>query len=79
LQVKTADDFRIALQQLRIEHPDTSSGEIISMLFPAVEHYEAFAKSFVAVMAHAVGVSMLWGLLYLVIKVSLRSSSDILG
>lgn len=40
------------------------------MLFPAVEHYETFAQSFVSLMAHSVDVSMLWGLLFLVVKVS---------
>jgi hypothetical protein len=70
LKVNNADDFRGALRQLRIEHPDESSREIISMLFPAVEHYETFAKPFVSMMAHSVDVSMLWGLLFLVVKVS---------
>ncbi|OKL62715.1 hypothetical protein UA08_01361 [Talaromyces atroroseus] len=73
LKIKTADDFRMSLRQLRVEHPDQNPQEVISMLFPAIEHYETFAGSFVALMAHAVDVSMMWGLLFLVVKLSLES------
>lgn len=74
LKFKSANDFREALRQLRIEHTDENAKQIILLLFPALPHYEVFAESFISLMAHAVDISMMWGLLFLVVKVTAQRS-----
>lgn len=34
-----------------------------------LDHYETFAQFFVSMMSHKIEVSMMWGLLFLVVKV----------
>jgi hypothetical protein len=47
------------------------------LLYPTLDHDEQFARSFVKIMSNKVEVSMLWGLLSLVIKLSLESQGMI--
>jgi hypothetical protein len=54
---------------LRTQYSEDTQKRVISLLYPALDNYDQFAVSFVKMMAEAVDVSMLWGLLYLVIKV----------
>jgi len=69
LQVQDIDNLRVELDRLRTEYSDDKQKRDISLLYPALADYDQFAVSFVKMMAEAVDVSMLWGLLYLVIKV----------
>jgi hypothetical protein len=73
LQVKNIADFRHELERLLQEYPDDDDAphHVIMLLLPALEHYEQFTQSFVRMMARKVETSMLWGLLYLVVKVSI--------
>jgi hypothetical protein len=68
--VKSASDFRTSLSQLQIEYQDSRSRQVLNSLFPCVDHYETFANLFMSMMANAVDVSLLWGLLFLVVKAS---------
>lgn len=52
------------------EYPDSASRLAISLIYPTLEHYETFAQNFVKLMAQAVDVAMMWGLLFLVFKAS---------
>lgn len=47
------------------------------LLIPTLDHYEQFANSFVHLMHNEIEVSMMWGLLHLVLKVSLYSTSNL--
>jgi hypothetical protein len=69
LQVKTVDDFCKELQNLEIEFDDEGSLHVIRLLYPILNHYHTFAQFFVEMMAHKIEVSMMWGLLFLVVKV----------
>jgi len=69
LAIKTPENFRTALGQMYDENQEEASREVIMLLYPVIDHYESFAKSFVAMMAVSVDVSMMWGLLFLVVKV----------
>jgi len=71
LQVKTGDDFRKELGKLESEFTDEGSLHVIRLLYPILDHYETFAQFFVAMMSHNIEVSMMWGLLFLVVKVRL--------
>ena len=42
------------------------------LLYPILPHYEQFSKYFVDMLSEKVETSMMWGLLFLVIKVRLR-------
>lgn len=79
LQVKSAGDFRKELDQLQKEYSTDAPRHVIGLLYPTLDHYDQFAQSFVRMMAQSVETSMLWGLLSLVIKVSLpRATIDCL-
>jgi membrane protease subunit (stomatin/prohibitin family) len=69
LQVQDINKFRQELAKLRTQYSEDTQKRVISLLYPALDNYDQFAVSFVKMMAEAVDVSMLWGLLYLVIKV----------
>lgn len=70
LQVKNIDMFRQELDQLRSRYSGDAQRHVIALLYPALDNYDRFATTFVKMMEHTADVSMLWGLLYLVIKAS---------
>ena len=72
LQVQTLADFRGELESLMSEYPDPASKWAITLIYPTLDHYETFAQNFVKMMAEAVDVAMMWGLLFLVFKVRPR-------
>lgn len=51
------------------DFPNDPSRHVVMLLIPTIKHYEMFANMFVQIMAQSVDVSMLWGLLFLVVKV----------
>lgn len=68
--VKSAELFRDQLSSLLENYTQSSEQAGVPLLvIPILEHYEQFANSFVALMRNKVDVSMMWGLLFLVIKV----------
>lgn len=69
LQVTSARAFRQRLGELKSRHEDVSTIRLVAALYPVLDHYEAFAASFVSVMRNKIGTSMMWGLLFLVVKV----------
>jgi hypothetical protein len=68
-EIKGAGEFRIAVEELVDDFPNDPSRHVVMLLLPTIAHYEMFANTFVAIMAQSVDVSMLWGLLFLVVKV----------
>jgi hypothetical protein len=74
-RVKTAEEFRAAVVTLRNECTDESSRQDIMRLCPTIDYYDKFANTFLAIMADAVEISMLWGLLFLVVSVSIPTPS----
>ncbi|KAI0115622.1 hypothetical protein GGR51DRAFT_503594 [Nemania sp. FL0031] len=73
LQVKSLQDFRSELESLLKEYPNKPAMKAITLLYPTLEHYETFAQNFVAMMENPVDTSMMWGLLFLVLKLALGS------
>lgn len=71
MMLKSAGDFRRELDELQKEFMDESSIQVILLLYPVVGNYEIFATFFVSMMDDAVEVSMMWGLLYLVVRVKI--------
>ena len=69
LEIKTLEDFRLELDKLQKEYREDAPKHVIMLLYPTLDHYDQFTQSFVKMMAQAVETSMLWGLLYLVVKV----------
>ena len=70
LKVQTIESFTRKLRDLQREHThNVASMQVIGMLYPTLNHYDVFASSFVKMLEHKVETSMLWGLLYLVIKI----------
>ncbi|KAK6213364.1 putative pfs domain-containing protein [Colletotrichum tabaci] len=74
LGVKSIQDFRNELGSLSIEYQDEQSQKAFRLIHPTLDHYETFAKNFVSMMSHPVDTSMMWGLLFLVFKLALRTS-----
>lgn len=70
LQVKSLEDFRGQLEILLKEYPDDRSRKAIMLIYPTLDHYGTFAENFVNMMANPVETSMMWGLLFLIFKVS---------
>ena len=77
LEIKSTDDFRKELDKMKNEYSDADPVHVIMLLYPALDHYEQFAQYFVKMMSNKVEVSTLWGLLFLVIKLSLESHGTI--
>ncbi|KAH6634899.1 hypothetical protein B0J18DRAFT_406496 [Chaetomium sp. MPI-SDFR-AT-0129] len=76
LKVMSVPLFRQALEELLQEYrQDTSEADVLLLLLPVLEHYNQFSISFVSLMREKVDVSMMWGLLYLVVKLSLHSEA----
>ena len=69
LEIKEIDTFSKELEKLQTFYPDEGSKHVIMLLYPALIHYERFSTSFVKIMSNKVKTSMIWGLLFLVIKV----------
>lgn len=69
LGVKSIQDFRNELEALQNKHPDQQSVRATKLIYPVLDDYETFAQNFVAMMAHPVDTSMMWGLLFLVFEV----------
>lgn len=67
----SSQTFRHGLTSLAHEVHNTQSehADLLLLVVPTLEHYEQFADSFVALMLNKVDISMMWGLLFLVIKV----------
>ncbi|KAL8896345.1 MAG: hypothetical protein Q9207_007750 [Kuettlingeria erythrocarpa] len=78
-EVNNIDDFRNELNRLLDEYPDDADAprHVILLLYPTLDHFEQFTQSFVKMMSQKVETCMLWGLLYLVIKLSLESRGTI--
>ncbi|KAF4458057.1 NB-ARC and TPR domain protein [Fusarium austroafricanum] len=74
LQVKSVQDFRNEL--VGLTYADDKPKKAISLIYPTLDHYEAFAQNFVNMMADPVDTSMMWGLLFLVFEVALGSCCD---
>jgi hypothetical protein len=70
MKMKNANDFRGGLDALRNEFMDETSVQVLLLLYPIVGNYELFATFFVGMMNNAVDTSMMWGLLYLVVRVT---------
>lgn len=74
VEVNNVNDFRTELNRLLDEeYPednDSAPRHVIMLLLPTLDHYDQFSQSFVKMMSQQVETSMLWGLLYLVLKVS---------
>ena len=70
LAIKSAKLFRSHIEQMLDQYDDGSTeAEVLRLLIPTLEHYDQFSYSFVELMRKEVEVSMMWGLLFLVIKV----------
>lgn len=69
VQIKNLKHFQTKLHELQLSCSDNDSTIMIGMLYPTLDHYDAMAAAFVAMMHGNVDVSLMWGLLYLVIKV----------
>lgn len=69
LKVGNTEDFNRELDHLQNEYSEEASLHVIGLLHPTLDHYEQFAQAFINMMAQAVEISMLWALLYLVVKV----------
>ncbi|KAI1097155.1 P-loop containing nucleoside triphosphate hydrolase protein [Jackrogersella minutella] len=77
LQVKSLQDFHNELGRLLVEHPNQPSITAILLIYPSLDHYAAFAQSFVNMMSNPVDTSMMWGLLFLVFKLALASTGSV--
>lgn len=75
MRVKSREDFVQEMSRLQQKHDNGTSSEIIGLLIPTLKHYEQFSSTFVRLMHNNVETSMMWGLLCLVIKVSLDHTS----
>lgn len=69
LGIRNLDEFRDELAKLEEEQFEEEALTIVRSLVPALDHYDAFARSFVSLMKNQVETSMMWGLLCLVIQV----------
>ena len=69
--MKNIDRFRTELNRLLDEYPNEADAprHVILLLYPTLGHFEQITETFVKMMSQQVETSMLWGLLYLVIKV----------
>lgn len=74
--VNNAEEFKKELDQLKNTYSEEAPLHVIGLLYPALDHYEQFAQSFIKMMARFVEISMLWGLLYLVVKVVFPGPRD---
>lgn len=76
LQVKSLSDF---IARLESQHGpgNESQLEVLYLLPFALTHYDTFATMFVKMMKRNVDVSLMWGLLYLVIKVDTIFKSNL--
>jgi hypothetical protein len=69
--VTSLPDFRARLEALQADHQSILQNEVLYMLYLPLSHYEQFAAVFVKMMKKDMNTSMMWGLLYLVVKVIL--------
>ena len=70
MEIKSVELFRTRLDNMLQQHPEGSpEADVLLLIIPTLDHYDDFANSFVQLMLNKVDVSMMWGLLFLVIKV----------
>ena len=64
-------EFKAQLELLSHQHKNKLQTQVLYMLYMTVPHYEEFAVMFVKMMKRDIDMSMMWGLLYLVVKVAM--------
>lgn len=77
VEIKDMQTFHHELDILREQYSNEAPQHVIMLLYPTLPHYEQFSRSFVRMMSEKVEVSMMWGLLFLVIKVRITSHSAV--
>lgn len=74
LEVTDRDTFRSELDKLQAQYTQDAPRHVILLLYPTLPHYEQFSEFFVKMMSEKVETSVMWGLLFLVVKVRVPSS-----
>ena len=71
LKVTSSMEFKAQLELLSHQHKNKLQTQVLYILYMTVPHYEEFAVMFVKMMKRDIDMSMMWGLLYLVVKVAM--------
>lgn len=69
-EVSNIEECKKELDQLQNVYSEDTPLYVIGLLYSTLDHYEQLTRSFIKMMAYAVDLSMIWGLLYLVVKAS---------
>ncbi|CAH0056955.1 unnamed protein product [Clonostachys solani] len=77
LQIKTLQDFRNELNHLLEQCSEERSRRAVLLLYPTLDDFETFAQNFVRMMLRPVDTSMMWGLLFLVLKLALLDQGPV--